>query len=132
MTKFSTKFKKPVFGHFWVHFPNFWGKKIFLENAALSCTTSYGFLAPCENLEKVNNVNQRKHLDRQKDGRMDRPYLIGPFQLLLGVQHYCKGKTYSTKMRCIYTSRYKMKLSKLKDMHIGLSFLIEGGGSVKK
>ena len=132
MTKFSNKFKKPCFWPILGPFSQFWGEKIFLENPALSCTTSYGFLAPCENLEKVNNVIQRKHLDRQKDGRTDRPYLIGPFQLPLGVQHYCKGKTYSTKTRCIYTSRYKMKLSKLQDMHIVLSFFIGGRGSVKK
>ena len=68
MTKFSNKFKKPC----WVHFPNSWGKKIFLENPALLHTTSYGFLAPCQNLEKVNDTIQRKCQDRQKDGRTDR------------------------------------------------------------
>ena len=51
------------------HFPKFWGKKIFLAYMALSCTTSYGFLAPCQNLEKTNDAIPRKCLDRQKDGR---------------------------------------------------------------
>ena len=53
------------------HFPKFWGKKIFLAYMALSCTTSYGFLAPCQNLEKTNDAIPRKCLDRQKDGRKD-------------------------------------------------------------
>ena len=87
MTKFPNKFKKGA-------------KKFFLENPALSCTTSYGFLAQCQNLEKVNDTIQRKCPDRQKDRRMngrmkgwtDRPYFIGPIQLLLGVQK--KVQTY--------------------------------------
>ena len=83
MTQFSNKFKKPCF---WPIFPIFGAKKIFLENPALSRTTSYGFLAPCQNLEKVNDTIQRKHPDRWKDGRTDRPYFIGPFQLPPGVQ----------------------------------------------
>ena len=78
-------------------------KKNFLENLTLSCTTSYGFLAPCQNLEKVNDTIQRKHrtdgrtegwkdrrMDGQKDGRTDertdRPYYIGSLWLLPGVQ----------------------------------------------
>ena len=63
MTKFSNKFKKPCF---WPIFPIFGAKKNFLENPALPCTTSYGFLAPCQNLEKVNDTIQRKHSDRRK------------------------------------------------------------------
>ena len=66
MTKFSNKFKKPCF---WPIFPIFGAKKIFLENPALSRTTSYGFLAPCQNLEKVNDTIQRKRPDRGKDGQ---------------------------------------------------------------
>ena len=85
MTKFSNKFKI---------FPIFGAKIIFPENPVLSCTTSYGFLAPCQNLEKVNDTIQRKHPVRQKDrkidrrmeGWTDRPYFIGPFWLLPGVQ----------------------------------------------
>ena len=65
---------------FLVHFPNFGGKIFFPENPALSCTTSYGFLAPCQNLVKINDVIPRRCPDRQ-DGRtyrrIDRPYFIG-------------------------------------------------------
>ena len=71
MTKFSNKFKKtcfwPIFGPF---SPIFGAKKIFLENPALSCTTSYGFLAPHQNLEKVNDTVQNICLERWKDRRM--------------------------------------------------------------
>ena len=48
MIKFSNKFKKLCF---WPLFPTF-GKKKIPENLALPHTTSYGFLAPCQNLEK--------------------------------------------------------------------------------
>ena len=57
--------------HFGSIFPIFHAKKIFLENPALSHTTSYGFLAPCQNLEKVNDTIQRKRPDRRKDRRTD-------------------------------------------------------------
>ena len=72
--------------HFGSIFPIFGVKKIFLENPALSCTTSYGFLAPCQNLEKVNDTIQRKRPDRRTDRRTDRPYFIGHFRLPPGVQ----------------------------------------------
>ena len=68
MNKFSNKLKKTLFfAHFGSIFPIFGAKKNFLENLALSCTTSFGFLAPCQNLEKVNDTIQRKCPDRQKD-----------------------------------------------------------------
>ena len=38
--------------------------KIFMENLALSRTKSHGFLAPCQNLEKIDDTIQRKCLDR--------------------------------------------------------------------
>ena len=73
--------KNPVFGPFWAHFPNFWGKKSFPGKSGSVPTTSYGFLAPCQKLEKVNDTIQRKCLDRrkdrQKDGRTD-PILWDP------------------------------------------------------
>ena len=93
MTKFFNILKKtPVFGPFLAHFANFGGKNIFLENPALSCTT--GFLVSCQNLEKTNDTIPRKCLDRRKDGwkdgrtdgRMGRPYFMGPFWLTLGVR----------------------------------------------
>ena len=58
--------------HFGLNIPIFRAKKIFLENPALSHTTSHGFLAPCQNLEKVNDTIQRKCPDRQIDGRKER------------------------------------------------------------
>ena len=76
MTKFSNKFKNPIFDPFWAHFPNFQGKKFFLENPALSHTTPYGFLAQCKNLEKVNDTIQRKHPQRWKDGWKNRETLF--------------------------------------------------------
>ena len=71
--------------HFGSTFLIFGSKKNFQENPALSCKTSYGFLAPCQNLEKANTI-QRKRPDRWKDGRADRTYFTGPFQLPPGVQ----------------------------------------------
>ena len=69
MTKFFNKFKKPVFFPFLVHYSNFWGQKFSL------CTTSYRFLATCQNLEKANDTIPRKPW---ADRRMDRPYFIEP------------------------------------------------------
>ena len=96
MTKFFQYIQKTLsLTHFWSIFP-IWGggKNFFLENPALSCTTSYGFLASCQNLEKNNDTIPRKHLDRWKDRRKDkkrdrradRPYFIEPFWLTPGVQ----------------------------------------------
>ena len=69
MTKFFSKFKKPCF---WPIFPIFGAKFVFLENLAPSRTTSYGFLAPCQNLEKTNDTIPRKRPDRRRtDGRTE-------------------------------------------------------------
>ena len=68
MTQFFNKFKKPCF---WPISPIFGTKKIFLENQALSRTTSYEFLAPCQNLQKVNDTIQRKCPDRRKDRKTE-------------------------------------------------------------
>ena len=73
MTKFFNILKNTilkVFAHFWSIFPILGAKKIFPENLALSRTTSYGFLAPCQNLEKTHDTIPRKRPDRQKDGQM--------------------------------------------------------------
>ena len=76
--------------HFWSIFPSFGAKIVFLENLAPSRTTSYGFLEPCQDLEKTNNTIPRKRPDRRKDGwkdgRTDRPYFIEPFRLPPGFQ----------------------------------------------
>ena len=63
--------KRPVFSPFWVNFPNFWGKFFFWE-IWLSHATLYGFLAPCQNLEKTNDTIPTKHLDRWKDRWKDK------------------------------------------------------------
>ena len=66
MTKFFNIFKKPCF---WPIFPIFWAKCFFWK-IWLSHTTSYGFLASCQNLEKTNDKIPRKHPDRRKDKGM--------------------------------------------------------------
>ena len=48
-------------------FPIFGAKMFFPENPALSRTTSYGFFAPCQNIEKTNNTIPRKRPDRRTD-----------------------------------------------------------------
>ena len=69
MTKFFNKFKKFCF---WPFFPILGPRKnFFSENPALLRTTSYSFLAPCQNLEKTNDTIPRKQPDRQKDRRKD-------------------------------------------------------------
>ena len=76
--------KNPIFACFGP-FSQFLGaKKVFPKN--LACTTWQGFLVPCRNSEKPNDPISRKQPNGQLDGRTDRPYFIGPFQLLLGVQ----------------------------------------------
>ena len=51
----------PIFGPFSLFLG---AKTIFLENPVLSRTTSYGFLATSQNLEKINDTTQRKWPDR--------------------------------------------------------------------
>ena len=68
MNRFSNTLKKPCFWPILGPFSRFFNqKKNVLENPALWCTSSYVFLAPSQNLEKVHNTIQRKRLDRQKD-----------------------------------------------------------------
>ena len=71
MTKFSNKLKKPCFGTFWTLFPNFGVKKNLPKNPALSRTTSFEFLAPCQISEKANDAIPRKRLDRRTNGRTE-------------------------------------------------------------
>ena len=61
--------------HFWSIFPILGVKFFFPENLALFVTISYGFLAPCQNLEKTNNKIPRKSLE-SKDRWMDRQTLF--------------------------------------------------------
>ena len=83
MNKFFFKFKKTFFCPIFGTLPLFLGaKNIFPKN--LAYTTSQGFLVPCRKSEKPNDPILRKQPNRQQDGRMDRPYFMGPFWLLLG------------------------------------------------
>ena len=72
MNKFFNKFKKPCFWSIFGPFSQFGGKK----NQAVSHTTSYRFLAPCQNLEKTNDTIPRKHPDTQKGRKKDRQNLF--------------------------------------------------------
>ena len=60
-------------------------QKLF-QKIRLSCTTSYGFLAPCQDLEKTNDTITRKHLDGWMDSRMGRPYFTGLLRIPPEVQ----------------------------------------------
>ena len=88
MTKFSNKLKKLFFDPFWALFPSFGTKKKFPRKPALPHTTLYEFLAPCQISEKKLMIQFQENActEGRKDGRMDRPYFIGPFRLLPGVQ----------------------------------------------
>ena len=67
-TKSFNKFKKPCLWSIFGPFSQTLGQMIFPENPALSCTTSYGFLAPYQNSEKTNDTIPRKRLDRKTNG----------------------------------------------------------------
>ena len=54
--------------HFWPTFPILEAKKC-LENPALSLTTSYRFLASCQNLVKTDDTIPRKRPDKRRDGQ---------------------------------------------------------------
>ena len=76
MRKFFNKLKKPCcLADVWSTFPIFGAKKMFPENSGLSCTTSYRFLAPCQNLEKTNDKFQE---NAQTDRRTDVSVLANP------------------------------------------------------
>ena len=57
--------------HFWSIYPNFWAKKFFPENPALSHKTSHGFLALCQNSEKTKDTIPIKRLFRRTDRRTE-------------------------------------------------------------
>ena len=54
---------------FWPISSVFGAKEVFLKRPVLSHTTSFEFLATCQNLEKTNDPIPRKHPDRGKDGQ---------------------------------------------------------------
>ena len=67
--------------HIGPFFSILWQIFFFSENAALSRTTSYEFLAPCQISEKTSDTITRKCLGRRTDGRMEwrtNPILKGP------------------------------------------------------
>ena len=88
MAKFSNKLKKTLFwGHFGPIFLILGAKKFFPENPALSRKTSHGILAPCQNLEKINDTIPRKRPDRRNNGQKDGQSLFyRPLRLPPGVQ----------------------------------------------
>ena len=67
MTKFFNILKKNLF------FGPFLGAKIiFPENPALSRTTSYKFLAPCQNLERTYDaISRNPWTDGRTEGQTD-------------------------------------------------------------
>ena len=67
MTKFFNIFKKPCFGSIFGPIFQFWDKKNFYGNSGSVTHNSYGFLAPCQNLEKTRDTIPRKRLDRRTD-----------------------------------------------------------------
>ena len=72
MTKFFSKFKKPCFWPIFGPLSHFWGQRNFLANPTLSHTISYGFVAPCQNLEKTNNSKKTLgQMEGWTEGRAD-------------------------------------------------------------
>ena len=103
----------------------------------LSRTTSYGFLASCQNLEKVNDTIQRKCPGRQKDGRTDRgqtrtdrPYFIGPLRLLLGVQKKEKKLKFKTFWNISNITEYFEKLTSFTSIIIDTGHLLNNEAQV--
>ena len=69
--------QKTVFGPFLVHFPDFWSKKLFFRKFG---PVMHNFKWVSCTMPKI----WRKCRDRQKNGRTDKPYLIGTFRLPQG------------------------------------------------
>ena len=61
MTKFLNNSKNPVFGQFLVHF--FLFSILRQKKISGKHTSSYEFLAPCQNLEKADDTISRKRPD---------------------------------------------------------------------
>ena len=56
--------------HFWSIYANFWAKKFFPENPALSHKTSHGFLALCQNSEKLKvQFQENAYSEGRTEGR---------------------------------------------------------------
>ena len=79
--------------HFWPIYPNF-GAQIFFSGKSDSAKHNFiWFLAPCQNLEKINDAIPRKRLNRRKDGQKDRSYFMEHLRLPPGVQQKNTGST---------------------------------------
>ena len=117
MTKFPNKLKKPCFWPILDPFSQFWGKKNFLsENSTLSRRTLYEFLAPCQISEKMIQFQENIWTEGWMEGwKTDRPYFIGSFQVLSGVQKLSDIKTYR------WTQNQRKNL---KNQHCLLSILV--------
>ena len=72
MTKFSINSKNPVFGPFWVHFPNFWGKNNFPGKSS-SVTPNFIWVScTITKFRKIQWCNSKKtpgQTEGRKDGR---------------------------------------------------------------
>ena len=80
---FSTNSKKL----FWANFHHFSSKKTFSTKTGSVHTSSYGFLTTTKIKKKTTiQFQENVWIDGQMDEKMDRPYFIGPIQLLLRVQ----------------------------------------------
>ena len=68
---FSINSKNPISGPFLVHFPSFWGKKIFPRKSG---STMQNFIQVYSTMSKFRKklMMQFQCLDRQKDGQKDR------------------------------------------------------------
>ena len=84
MVKFFFKLKKKPFV---AHFPKIFGQKAFFQKIWLCHIQLHkGFSGTMPNWEKSNDPIQTNHLDKWQDGRTDKLYFKGLFQLPPGVQ----------------------------------------------
>ena len=67
MTKSFNKFKKPCFWPIFGPFPQIFQQLFSTKNMALSCTTLYGFVVPCQNSQKTNDTIPRKCLEEGRN-----------------------------------------------------------------
>ena len=82
MTKSFNKSKQSCFRLIFCPISQYLGQKQFFRKIRLcyaQLTTSYEFLAPCQNSEKTNDTIPRKRPNRRKDGKTGRPDSIIPF-----------------------------------------------------
>ena len=108
MTQIFIDFKKTLSSvHFWSIFPLFFlFFFFFFLYPALPRTTSDGFLAPCQNLEKTNDTIPRKRLN----GRTDRPSFIGSFRLPPEIEN---RESFMTRKICYPTAKMLIEVKNL-------------------